>query len=94
MGVLLSEDNHETVYINKNEMKELSKLSGDGLYYITVSNEIQRQYFTAIGTTAEKVFTDSWFAKNVSFAVSSDGIISISQIGWAFSVRFDIYKVS
>lgn len=93
VGGLLLEANHETVFINKNDTKKLSKLSADGLYYIIVSQERIRQYFTLIGSIVEKVFTNPWFTGNISITADSNGIISISQTGWE-SVRLDIYKVS
>ena len=88
----MNESNHEVVTLNKGETKSLIKLSGEGIYYVRVAGEDGRQYFTIIRSTAENIFTDSWFANYFSISINL-GVISITQSYWDITF-FDVYKVS
>lgn len=61
-----------------------------GLFYITVAEELDRQYFLRTNDNVSFVLGDTWFKKNISISYSSGGFEFV-QTGWN-NALFDVYK--
>lgn len=93
VGGLIGESNHRTFLLGQNETRKIAGWS-DGLYYMIVSKEANRLYFSVTNGSIVPEFSGAWFSGNIEFSLSSDGFIQIKQKAWSFNISIDVYKVS
>lgn len=82
---------HKRFNAGKDQVVKFSFDDGDsGLFYITVAQEPDRQYFLLANGNVSFVLGDAWFKQMISISYSS-GAFQFVQTGWN-NASFDVYK--